>query len=110
MQTYWSLMGVGRLQESNHRLEPRGASSEKRSGHIYFMEDNLLHSISKLCHVYFQVVTKASHRMRQVVAYKRLETMQNISTFRPKKWTQSLTGGGCLLEVPAVRLWLKCFG
>ena len=25
-----------------------GASSEKRSGHIYFMEDNLLHAIYKL--------------------------------------------------------------
>ena len=29
----------------------RGASSEKRSRHIYFMEDNLLHAISKLYHV-----------------------------------------------------------
>ena len=31
--------------------EPQGASSEKRSGHIYFMEYNLLHAISKLHHV-----------------------------------------------------------
>ena len=28
-----------------------GGSSEKRSGHIYFTEDNLLHAISKLHHV-----------------------------------------------------------
>ena len=33
------------------RIEPQGASTEKRSGLIYFMEDNLLHAISKLCHV-----------------------------------------------------------
>ena len=25
------------------RIEPQGASTKKRSGHIYFMEDNLLH-------------------------------------------------------------------
>ena len=37
----------GRLQESNHR-EPFPRSGP---GHIYFMEDNLLHVISKLCHV-----------------------------------------------------------
>ena len=33
------------------RIEPQGVSSEKRSGHVYFMEDNLLHAISKLRHV-----------------------------------------------------------
>ena len=38
-------------------IEPQGASSEKRSGHIYFTEDNLLHAMSKL-HVWFLVVTK----------------------------------------------------
>ena len=27
-------------------IEPQGASTEKRSGHIYFMEDDLLHAIS----------------------------------------------------------------
>ena len=30
------------------RTEPHGASSEKRSGHIYFVEDNILHAISKI--------------------------------------------------------------
>ena len=30
------------------RIEPHGASSEKRSGHIYFMEDNIFHAISKI--------------------------------------------------------------
>ena len=40
------------------RIEPPGASSKMRSGHIYFMKDNLLHTISKLHHVWFYVVTK----------------------------------------------------
>ena len=30
------------------RTEPRGVSSEKKSRHIFFMEDNLLHALSKL--------------------------------------------------------------
>ena len=38
-KTYWSLTRIA---------EPLGVSPEKRSGHIYFMEDNLLHGISKL--------------------------------------------------------------
>ena len=33
------------------RIEPWGASFEKRSGHINFMEDILLHAICKLRHV-----------------------------------------------------------
>ena len=33
------------------RIESQGTSSEKWSGHIFFMEDNLLHAISKLRHV-----------------------------------------------------------
>ena len=35
--------------------------------------------------------------MCQVVAYKSLKTMENLSTFRPKKWSWSLTGGGKVL-------------
>ena len=37
----------------------------------------------------------------------RLQEVQNngkLSTVRLKKWSQSLTGGGHLLEVPTVRL------
>ena len=42
----------GRLRELVvHKIEPQGASSEKRSRHIYFIEDNLLHTMSKLGHV-----------------------------------------------------------
>ena len=37
----WSFTGI----------EPRDTSSEKRSRHICFMEDNLLHAMSKLRHV-----------------------------------------------------------
>ena len=33
------------------RIEPQGASSEKRSGHVSFMGDNLLHAMSNICHV-----------------------------------------------------------
>ena len=29
------------------RIQPQGVSSEKSARHIYFMEDNLLHAISK---------------------------------------------------------------
>ena len=36
--------------------------------------------------------------------YKRLKTMGNHLTFMPKTWSQSLIGGGCLLEVPTVSL------
>ena len=33
------------------RIEPQGTSSEKSSGYVYFMGDNLLHAISNLCHM-----------------------------------------------------------
>ena len=33
------------------RIEPQGVSSEKMYEHIYFMEENLLHAISKLGYV-----------------------------------------------------------
>ena len=48
-----------------------------------------------------------------MVAYKRLKTIENHETFRPKKWLRSLTEGGHLPVVPTVRLWLEkfwCFG
>ena len=40
------------------RIEPLGGqwSSKMKSAHIYFMEDNLLHAISKLCHVWFHAM------------------------------------------------------
>ena len=53
-----------------------------------------------------------NQRMHQVVSYKRIERGKSL-TLRPKKWSRSLTGGGQLLEVPTVRLWLGkvwCFG
>ena len=62
------------------RIEPRGASSEKRSRHIYFMEDNLLHACCYKSSSY--ILSKKANiardqRMRQVVAYKSLEKMEN---------------------------------
>ena len=34
------------------RIEPQGSSCEKRSRNMYFMEDNLLHAMSKVVYVY----------------------------------------------------------
>ena len=62
------------------------------------MEDNLLHAMFKLEHVYFHVSPKffvysklhSAHsehrdqRMRQVVAYKRLKTMENHQPSSPR--------------------------
>ena len=33
------------------RIEPQEVSFEKKTGHIYFKEENLLHAISKLRYV-----------------------------------------------------------
>ena len=67
----------GRLQESNHTR----ASSEKRSRHIYFMKDNLLHTISKLLrHVQVHVVTKVL-RIFQVAQFtQRKQRSENASS------------------------------
>ena len=44
------------------RIEPQRVSSEKRSRHIYFLEDNYLWlPMSKLGYVYFHVVSKVFH-------------------------------------------------
>ena len=43
--------------------------------------------------------------MLEVVAYKRLKTIENDKTISPPKRSRSHTGGaGRLLEVPTVRL------
>ena len=49
----------GRLREVViYKNRPTGVSSEKRSRHIYFMKDNLLHAMSKLGYVLFHVIAK----------------------------------------------------
>ena len=51
-----------------------------KTEHIYFKEENLLQAISKLRYVQFHVVvvpTTRDQKTRQVVAYKKLQTMQN---------------------------------
>ena len=51
-----------------------GGFCEKKTGHIYVKEDNLLHAISKLRYVPFHVVvvpTTRDQKTLQVVAYKR---------------------------------------
>ena len=67
---------------------------QERSQHIFFLEENLLHLISKLWYVWFQFVNESSlstfsgvvhsmsneqvrgQTMRQVVNYKKLKTMK----------------------------------
>ena len=42
------VVAYGRWSLLITRIEQQGVFSEKRSGHIYFVEDNLLQAISKL--------------------------------------------------------------
>ena len=50
----------GRLREevAYKNRTAQGALPRRSPGHIYFMQDNLLHTISKLSHEYFQATTK----------------------------------------------------
>ena len=87
------------------RIEPQRASSEKRSRHIYFTEDNWVHAMSNCSmlslkfFVYFKWhnahCENRDQRMRQVVAYKRLKT---------RLWLVFLIGGR-LWEVVAYERW-----
>ena len=43
---------VAYRRRSFTRIEPQESSCEKRSRNIYFMEDNLLHAMSKVVYVY----------------------------------------------------------
>ena len=102
----------GRLQESNHRgpLPRRGPSTFTLWKIIYCIQFLIYALCSSMLLLKFFVHSKC-----QVVAYNRLKTIENHSTFRPKKWSRSLTGDGRLqeLEVATVRLWLgkfRCFG
>ena len=69
-----------KMRRLSYENRTTGGFFEKKTGHIYFKEDNLLHAISKLRYVQFHVVvvpTTRDQKTRQVVAYKRLKTMQN---------------------------------
>ena len=62
------------------RIEPQEVSFEKKTGHIYFKEENLLHAISKLRYVQFNVVvvpTTRDQKTRKEVACKSLKTLRN---------------------------------
>ena len=50
-----------------------------------------------------QIVSETFAQLREV------QNNGKSLTVRPKKWSQLLTGGGRLLEVPTVRLWLGNF-
>ena len=49
------------------RIEPQEVSFEKKTGHIYFKEDNLLHAISKLRYVQFHVLLFLPQEIRKLV-------------------------------------------
>lgn len=76
---------VCRLRESIHR-----GFFREESRHSY-LEENLLHAISNLWYVWFQVVTesssytliKADDTIPQVVGYKGLKTKENYKTVSP---------------------------
>ena len=117
--TYW--------RWSLTRIEPRGPLTWRGPGTstlwkiIYCMQFLSYPMCSSMLSLKFSIYSKyhSAHsihrdqRMCQVVTYRRLKAMENHYTFRPKKWSQSLTGGFLLLEAPAVRLCLGkfwCFG
>ena len=60
-------------------MEPQGASSEKRSRHIYFMEDNLLRAISKLHHVQFHFITKVFRIFKVAQGTQQTQRSENAS-------------------------------
>ena len=46
----------------------------------------------------------------QVIAYKKLKTMENYSTVSPEMLSQFVTRSGCFQDVPTVRFSLGNFG
>ena len=72
------MVANGRRSLTRIEQQTTGGFFEKKTGHIHFKEDNLLHAISKLQYVQFHVVLVPATRdqkTREVVAYKRLKTM-----------------------------------
>jgi len=69
--------------------------------------------ISVLSRLKFSANIEIRECFKWSLSRKRLKTMENHKIFRPKRWSRSLSGGGRLLEVSIVRLWLGkfwCFG
>ena len=58
---------VTRGRWSFTRIKPQGVSSKRRSGHVYFKEDNSLHVNSKVQYLYWHVVTKGSYTLNSIV-------------------------------------------
>ena len=91
----WSLTRTVKLKESN--------SSRVGFGHIYFLEENLLHVTAYLRYMKFGVVAKRSPC--SLSPYERLKTMENYELITLKSCR------GCLREVLLLgilqRLWLK---
>ena len=100
-----------------NKNQQQGASSEKRSQHMYFLEDNLLHAISKLhisivtcCHWKFSLhaggiahTVNKDHIMCQVFPYKKVKNNGSINV-GPNP------GRGHLWEVLIhERFWLQGF-
>ena len=90
----WSLTRTVNLKESN--------SPRVGFGHIYFLEENLLHVTAYLWYIIFRVVAKSSPCT--LSPYERLKTMENYELITLKSCR------GCLQEVLLLgilqRLWL----
>ena len=82
---------------------------------IYCMQclsNNLCSCMVSLKISLFILSSHSAHRDRGDKRMRPVEVKNNGKslTIRPKKWSQSLTGGGHLLEVLTLRLWLGKFG
>ena len=69
VKIYWSLLEGDHLLELEHGGRGGGVSSEEKSEHIYFLEENLLHAFSKLGKNYFHTVIKTLSLLWSVVKY-----------------------------------------
>ena len=121
-KTEWSLTGGGHLQESNPggRLPRRGPGTSTLWKIIYCIQC-LSYDVcsSMLSRSFLYILSSIMHTAKIEISEGikwSLTIVKNNGkwlTIKPKKWSQSLTGGGHLLEVPTVRLWLGkcwCFG
>lgn len=109
-----------------NKNQQQGASSEKRSQHMYFLEDNLLHAISKLhisivtcCHCKFSLhaggiahTVNKDHIMCQVFPYKKVKNNGSNKCWA-KPWSRSLMRGAHSREVLIAGISMgkfQCFG
>ena len=97
---------------------------KNRTTGILFQEEVRAHLIYETLFVAYSYAMRISMLLLKFFVYSKYHFAQSkhrdqrirqevVAFKRPKKWSRSLTGGGHLLEVPTVRLWLgnfTCFG